>query len=48
MAQTRERLQSAGASWQETALLWDVDVPADLARLTALPGWMTAGVGRPC
>jgi rSAM/selenodomain-associated transferase 1 len=42
MAQTRERLRSAGASWQETALLWDVDVPADLARLSGLSGWMAA------
>lgn len=39
MAQTRERLRQAGASWQETALLWDVDVPADLARLPELHAW---------
>jgi rSAM/selenodomain-associated transferase 1 len=42
MAQTRERLRHAGASWQETALLWDVDVPADLARLFRQTGWMAA------
>jgi rSAM/selenodomain-associated transferase 1 len=39
MAQTRERLRQAGARWQETALLWDVDVPADLARLPELHAW---------
>jgi rSAM/selenodomain-associated transferase 1 len=33
MAQTRQRLQAAGLSWQEPVTLWDVDVPADLQRL---------------
>lgn len=34
MAQTRQRLNAAHATWCETAVLWDVDTPADLARLT--------------
>jgi rSAM/selenodomain-associated transferase 1 len=42
MAQTRDRLRHAGASWQETALLWDVDVPADLARLDGWAPWRAA------
>lgn len=33
MAQTRERLLAAGARWQEMPPLWDVDEPADWARL---------------
>jgi hypothetical protein len=33
MAQTRERLAAAGASWVELATLWDVDRPDDYARL---------------
>jgi len=33
LAQTRERLQQAHASWQELAPLWDVDEPADWQRL---------------
>ena len=33
MAQTRLRLQSAGASWLELGQLWDVDRPEDLSRL---------------
>ncbi len=33
MAQTRERLQACGATWQELAVLWDVDEPADWLRL---------------
>lgn len=32
LAQTRERLRAAGASWQELTTLWDVDEPADWAR----------------
>jgi glycosyltransferase A (GT-A) superfamily protein (DUF2064 family) len=32
LAQTRERLQAAGASWQELPALWDVDEPADWNR----------------
>lgn len=39
MAQTRDRLQEAGVSWQELSLKWDVDRPEDLARLETLPGW---------
>lgn len=31
-AQTRERLQAAGASWHELPALWDVDEPADWNR----------------
>jgi len=33
MAQTRERLAAAGATWTELAALWDVDRPEDYARL---------------
>lgn len=33
MAQTRQRLAAAGASWVELATLWDVDRPEDYARL---------------
>lgn len=39
MAQTRARLQAAGLAWHQAPTLWDVDVPADLPRLRALPGW---------
>lgn len=33
MAATRERLRAAGARWHELPVLWDVDRPADYARL---------------
>lgn len=33
LAQTRERLRSAGLRWQELPALWDVDTPDDWARL---------------
>ena len=33
MAATRERLRDAGARWHELPTLWDVDRPADYARL---------------
>jgi uncharacterized protein len=33
MAQTRRRLARLGLTWREPARLWDVDLPADLARL---------------
>lgn len=33
MALTRLRLMRRGLSWREPSRLWDVDVPADLARL---------------
>lgn len=36
LAQTRERLREAGLSWHECPTLWDVDRPADLARLKKL------------
>ena len=36
LAQTRERLRAAGASWTELAPLWDVDEPADWQRLQKL------------
>jgi rSAM/selenodomain-associated transferase 2/rSAM/selenodomain-associated transferase 1 len=36
MAQTRERLRQAGATWLEMPALWDVDEPADWLRLQAL------------
>lgn len=38
MHDTRERLQAAGARWQELAPVADIDEPADLARLP--PGWL--------
>lgn len=36
MTQTRERLRELGLRWHETETLWDVDRPADLARLEAI------------
>jgi rSAM/selenodomain-associated transferase 1 len=36
MDQTRARLRAAGHRWREPATLWDVDLPADLPRLSAL------------
>lgn len=36
LQQTRARLLASGIKWQELALRWDVDVPADLPRLTDL------------
>ena len=33
MAATRERLREAGTRWHELPVLWDVDRPADYARL---------------
>jgi rSAM/selenodomain-associated transferase 1 len=33
MAETRRRLTRLGLSWREPARLWDIDEPADLARL---------------
>ena len=36
MAQTRELLRRAGASWLELPTLWDVDEPADWQRLQGL------------
>jgi len=38
MAQTRQRLRDLGLSWRELPTGWDVDRPADLARLRARPG----------
>ncbi len=38
MAETRRRLAEAGLTWRELEPLWDVDTPADLARLPQL-GW---------
>jgi rSAM/selenodomain-associated transferase 1 len=35
MAETRRRLARHGLSWREPLLLWDIDVPEDLARLDA-------------
>ena len=43
LQQTRARLRRLGLAWQETPLLWDVDVPADLARLRTLPGGHYSG-----
>jgi rSAM/selenodomain-associated transferase 2/rSAM/selenodomain-associated transferase 1 len=39
LTQTRERLNEAGATWQELPTLWDVDEPADWERLQR---WQTA------
>lgn len=36
MAETRRRLARGGHAWREPARLWDVDHPADLARLSGL------------
>jgi rSAM/selenodomain-associated transferase 1 len=36
LQQTRARLMASGIQWQELALRWDVDVPADLPRLSDL------------
>ena len=36
MTQQRTRLQATGLSWHEMEALWDVDRPADLARLALL------------
>ncbi|HEX5092364.1 MAG TPA: TIGR04282 family arsenosugar biosynthesis glycosyltransferase [Burkholderiales bacterium] len=36
MAQTRERLAALGWRWRELPEVWDVDRPADLARLAGL------------
>lgn len=36
MAQTRQRLTALGWRWAEPVTLWDVDRPADLARLAEL------------
>jgi uncharacterized protein len=33
MEETRRRMRALGLSWQEPVTLWDVDVPADLARM---------------
>lgn len=38
MAQTRGRLGAAGLEWRELPMGWDVDEPADLARLARVPG----------
>ena len=35
MKDTRRRLEQARLRWREPATLWDVDTPADLARLRA-------------
>ncbi|MFV0279208.1 MAG: TIGR04282 family arsenosugar biosynthesis glycosyltransferase [Rhodoblastus sp.] len=36
MALTRARLAKLGLAWAEPAEIWDIDTPADLARLAAL------------
>jgi rSAM/selenodomain-associated transferase 1 len=36
MGETRRRLVELGLSWREPAILWDVDLPADLERLRAV------------
>jgi rSAM/selenodomain-associated transferase 2/rSAM/selenodomain-associated transferase 1 len=37
LAQTRQQLRLAGASWHELPALWDIDEPADWQRLASLP-----------
>ncbi|MEO7243522.1 MAG: TIGR04282 family arsenosugar biosynthesis glycosyltransferase [Variovorax sp.] len=37
MEQTRQRLADAGLRWIEGETLWDIDLPADLARWQATP-----------
>lgn len=39
MAQTRQRLAELGLRWSELPGLWDVDRPADLARLATVEGF---------
>nr|WP_186408813.1 TIGR04282 family arsenosugar biosynthesis glycosyltransferase [Candidatus Accumulibacter aalborgensis] len=39
MVQTRQRLSELALSWVELPPLWDVDRPADLARLASLEGF---------
>jgi rSAM/selenodomain-associated transferase 1 len=39
MAQTRQRLTELGLHWAEPATLWDLDRPADLARLAGVDGF---------
>ena len=33
LGETRRRLMQLGLTWEEPALLWDLDVPADLDRV---------------
>ncbi|MDB5507761.1 MAG: hypothetical protein JWL93_230 [Hyphomicrobiales bacterium] len=40
MSETRARLSTLGLSWHETAPVWDVDRPEDIARLAAFPHLM--------
>lgn len=47
MAQTRTRLRELNLSWEEPATLWDIDRPADLARLASLPDWPAVADNRP-
>lgn len=44
LTQTRERLRACGLHWRELAPLWDIDRPADLARLRAA-GFRLPGLG---
>lgn len=45
MAQTRQRARALGVALCKLPALWDVDTPADWARLTRLPGF--AALARP-
>lgn len=47
MAQTRQRLASLGWRWVEPVTLWDVDRPADLARLFASQGLTQEDLAQP-
>jgi hypothetical protein len=36
LGETRRRLKRLGLTWQEPAMLWDLDLPADIERLRAM------------
>jgi rSAM/selenodomain-associated transferase 1 len=36
LGETRRRLKRLGLTWQEPAMLWDLDLPADIKRLRAI------------
>lgn len=47
MSQTRERALAAGLRWRELETLWDLDLPADLARWRAWQGGLAAAAPLP-
>jgi uncharacterized protein len=36
MDETRHRLRAFGLTWQEPVTLWDLDLPGDIERLSAI------------